>query len=602
MSEITHTIFIDFETYYDKEYSLKKIPAPLYIRDPRFKILGCAIAVNDNPAFWVEGDQMPDLDWENALVVAHNCPFDGMILVERCGIIPAMWGDTANMSRLLMPISKHSLANVSKWLDIGEKTDGLTEGSNTTDKKLVDYALNDVELCRKIYNIFKDHVPHNEQILISRTVSWAVDAKLHINQERLNALIDCETKKRNQLIAESGFPESVLRSNPQFAELLRHLGLEIPVKISQTTEEKTYAFGKNDPEFLSLMSAHPEYTHIWKGRKAACSNIAISRAGRFRDITALAPYTLPMPLKYYGAHTGRWSGDAKMNVQNLPRVDKKNKYTSLRECIEAPEGYVIVVADSSQIELRVNLWFSGQTDKLDVLRTGRDIYSEVAATHFNKPVEDITANERQFGKILSLGCGYGMGWEKFKHFCASGPLGMDPMLLSDRDAQQAIRNYRNAHPHVVQSWAKLQRHISCIADMNGSTKYQCLTLGNNTILMPNDTSMVYPNLEAEETAPEQVSWKFRYHDENFYRYLYGGLLQENIVQGLARIIVADQLLQIDQRYVTVSSTHDEVIFLAKEDEAEEALAYALKIMSTPPKWGMDIPLSAEGGYDKCYSK
>ena len=115
---------------------------------------------------------------------------------------------------------------------------------------------------------------------------------------------------------------------------------------------------------------------------------------------------MPVPLKYYAAHTGRWGGTDNLNLQNLPRQ------SPLKHAIRAPQGYVMIDSDSSQIEARTLAWLAGQWDLVQAFERGEDVYRIMASAIYNKPVEDITKDERFVGKTTILGSGYGMGAKK----------------------------------------------------------------------------------------------------------------------------------------------------------------------------------------------
>ena len=607
------TIYFDFETYYDKEYSLTKMTTPEYVCDPRFKVLGVAIAINDEPAQWY--DELPDLDYENSAVVAHNCYFDAMILTLHYKRKAKEYICTQALARYCLPVKSHSLKSVSQTLNLGMKTEGLTEGSHVVDSKLTDYAINDVELCRSIYKRLASTLSAEERPVHSLTIRWGVEPTLVGNIAMFREAADKAEQDRADLIAtateEYGISEDELVSNQKFARFLEEsLNIDVPKK----NEGMTPCLSKGDPEFQAMMAAHLEYQTVWTARIAAKSTINISRPRTLANVCESTGGLLPMPLKWFGAHTGRWSGHDNYNPQNLPNGSVS------RTAIEAPPGHVIVVADSSQIELRVNAWWSQQSSTLDLLAAGKCVYIAAAAAHYGVPYETFNKKspERKLGKAITLGCGFGMGAVKFKDYCASGPLGMDPMLLTDDEAFKAITTYRNANPKIRANWETHSDIIRQMHDINrelpdnlkgrAKTEGKGLRIGpiiihRHSIELPNKTLLTYFDLRCDSNADGNECWM--YGEAN---YLYGARLQENIVQALARVIISDQILMMEAEGIrTVSSTHDEVLAVCPEDQANYVLNRMLSIMGTTPEWANlpnypQLQLAAEGGYARNYSK
>ncbi len=391
-------LVLDFETTYDKEHSLTHMTTLQYIRDPRFDVLGCSIIYDGGEPLWLDGHDLKDypIDWANTEFIAHNAQFDGAVLNAFFGLKPARYMCTVALVRSLLQTRDNRLKIIAPLLGLGEKGDGLTEGAQVSDQKLIDYALQDAVLCEGIYDKLIGFLPESERELIHITTRWHAEPVLILNEDMLIKAKQEAVAKRNALIHATGLEEGILTSNQQFSRHLEGLGIKIPTKKSPTSGLDTYALAKGDAAFHAMVAAHPEYKNLWEGRLAAKSNIEIARPQSF--LNTGSPF--PMPLNYYGAHTGRWSGSDKLNVQNMP------KHSALRESLTAPEGMNIIVADSSQIELRINAWFSGQQDILDTLYADGDVYVMEAARQFKIPVEAVTPDQRQFGKVCQLGLGY----------------------------------------------------------------------------------------------------------------------------------------------------------------------------------------------------
>ena len=586
---------LDFESYYARDFSLTKMSTIEYVRDERFKVFGCAVAMNEDPSVYLTHEEFmewaEDIDWALTAVSAFNTSFDACVLTQHYNIFPSYYIDPQSAARAMLTIDSVALKRVAPLLLGEEKGQALVEGATTASDGMADYANQDNELARKIYHILYPLLSKDEQDLINLTVRQAVEPVLVLDTAVLKQVRDDAVKVRNDAINASGYTEAQLSSNPQFATLISKLGLVAPVKVSDATGEETNAFSNGDDEYVEFTLEYPEHKHIWDGRKAAKSNINITRAEAFLRVSELGDGTMPMPLKYCGAHTGRASGCDGFNVQNLPNKFRSN----LRKAIKAPKGHVIVVADSAQIELRVNMWLSNQRDKLDLLAQGGDIYIQEAADQFNITPSDVTKSQRQYGKLCQLGLGFGMGAVKFRKTAAAGPLGMDPIYMSMSEAYATVTKYRAANAGIPALWATLNERIHQMSCKGVREEHGCLTFVHEGVELPSGRMLQYAGLEQTDDG-------WRYGIDKKVKYLWGGTLDENLTQALARDIVFTQMLAIDRKYRVVSSTHDEVIYLAKTEEADDALAFGLEQMSLSPHWALDLPLSAEGGYAVDYSK
>ncbi len=204
-----------------------------------------------------------------------------------------------------------------------------------------------------------------------------------------------------------------LASNKQFAEILQEFGVKVPTKISPATGKETFALAKGDQGFLDLCDHEdPFIQELCRVRLGTKSTIEESRIERFLGIGARNKGKLPIPLKYYGAHTGRWAGSDKVNFQNLPARDKKKK--ALKNAVIAPQGHQVINCDSSQIEARVLVWVAGQNDVLSWYAEGRDVYCEFASKVYGRTITKEDKTERAVGKTCILGLGYGTGWAKLQ--------------------------------------------------------------------------------------------------------------------------------------------------------------------------------------------
>ena len=421
-------ITLDFETFYSKDFSLTKMTTEEYVRDPRFEIVGVGIKVNNGDTEWASGTHeelkryFDGFDWANSMVLAHNTMFDGAILSWLFDIRPRVWADTLCIARAVHGMEVGgSLKALAERYDLGVKG---TEILNALGKRRLDftddeldsygdYCINDVELTYKLFNrLLKQGFPKKELRIIDCTLRMFIDPMLELDRDLLeDHLYDIKLHK-DKLLCDAGVTDKKeLMSNDKFADLLRSKGVEPPTKVSPTTGKETYAFAKTDDGFKSLVThENPEVQALAAARLGNKSTLEETRTQRFIDIAGRG--TLPVPVRYYAAHTGRWGGDDKINLQNLPSRGPNGK--KLKKSIVAPDGYTLIDCDSSQIEARVLAWFAGQDDLTDAFRNKEDVYVKMAARIYETSEDQITKDQRFVGKTTILGAGYGMGAVKFQ--------------------------------------------------------------------------------------------------------------------------------------------------------------------------------------------
>jgi DNA polymerase len=599
-------ITIDFETYYDKEFSLSKITTEEYVRDPRFEIIGVGVKVNDEKTRFFSGEhellrqQLLRYDWDNSMVVAHNAMFDMSILNWVLGIKPKAIADTLSMARAIHGTEVgNSLAKLVKHYDLGEKGDEVinalgirrTKFSDHQMKLYAKYCVNDVDLT---YDLFLTLLPMFQKVelkLIDLTVRMFTEPVLRLDVPVLEQHLVHVKKRKQDLINDTTTDLDNLMSNQKFAKLLGELGVEPPMKISLTTGRETLALAKSDEGFKAL-AEHPDerVQLLVAARLGNKTTLEETRTERLLGIASRG--LIPVPLSYYAAHTGRWGGADKLNFQNLPsRGDNAGK---IKRSILAPEGHVIIDCDSAQIEARVLAWFAGQTDLVEAFRDGKDVYKIMASAIYNKEIEEIDKGERFVGKTTILGAGYGMGADKFqtqlKTFGVETPL---------TEAKRIIDVYRETYSWIPSLWQSGNKAIEALSKGRTATWGNgAVTIGKEGVLMPNGMYQRYPNLKKvkDKDGKEQYIYDSRRGSVK----LYGGKLTENICQGLARCIIGEQMLKIAKRYRVVLTVHDAVACVAPIEQAVEAVAYVEECMRFVPQWAEGIPLNCESGFGASY--
>jgi len=382
-------------------------------------------------------------------------------------------------------------------------------------------------------------------------------------------------------------------SNQKFAIMLQAAGALPPMKISLTTGKETYAFSKTDEEFKALLEHHnPAVQALVSARLGTKSTIEETRTERFIGIAKRG--LMPVPLRYYAAHTGRWGGDDKLNLQNIPRN------SPLKSAIFAPTGYVMIDSDSSQIEARTLAWLAEQNDLVEAFDRGEDVYKIMASAIYGKDVSEITKDERFVGKTTILGCGYGMGASKFqlqlKNF---------GVQIEIEEAKRIIDTYRATYPKITELWKSAATSLKAILQNQQTTLGRGGILkiqGNSGVLLPNGLYLRYPNLrlvENEEGKTELV-YDTKKGKAVIPTRIYGGKVIENMCQALARIIIGDQMLMVAKKYRVVMTVHDAIACVVPTEQVESAVEYVERCMRTRPDWGMELPLNCEAGYGPSY--
>jgi len=602
-------ISIDFETFYSKDYSLSKTTTEEYIRNSQFEIIGVAVSVNGDAPQWFSGTReetrvwLRQFDWEHSMAVAHNAVFDMAILNWICGMKPLAIADTLSMARAIHGTEVGgSLASLALHYKIGVKGTEVLQalGKRRSDFSPAElaaygsYCCNDVALTVKLFEELGDGFSRAEMKLIDLTVRMFTEPKLTLHMLDLIDHLSTVKLAKEKLLERVGITREELMSNPKFAEVLRKHWVTPPTKISLRTNKETYAFAKSDEGFKALLNHHDsDVQALVAARLGVKSTLEETRTQRFIDVSGRG--LMPVPLRYYAAHTGRWGGDDKLNLHNLPRI------SPLKKAILAPDGYVLIDADSSQIEARTLAWMAGQDDLVTAFANGEDVYTIMAGKIFDIPPSIVDTNQRFIGKVTVLGCGYGMGADKFRAMLLSYGRSVKP-----HQAEHIIDVYRRAYPKITALWESAREAVSAMAAGNTCDLGKAGVLvvhGTKGIELPNGMFLKYPNLRKvlNETANkyEYVYDNKRGKSVTLTR-IYGGKLVENICQALARIVIGEQLIQVAAKYPVVLTVHDSIAFLAPADDWEEGLKSASACMRTTPAWAKGLPLTCEVGYGASY--
>ena len=610
-------ITIDFETYYtSKDLGFRTQTTEEYIRDSRFEVIGVAVQVDAGEPVWFSGDReatrkwLKQFDWKNSMMLAHNTLFDGAILKWHFGITPMVYLDTLCMARAIHGVEVGgSLAKLALRYGIGEKGTEVTAAidktrSDFTPEDLAqygEYCRNDVTLTYQLFNNMSKGFPMEELKLIDMTLRMFTHPMLYVDEETLQQRLDDLRKEQSELLSslmeklECTTEEEVrkqLSSNQKFAKVLEGFGVTVPLKNSPTTGKEVPALAKKDEGFIALTENEDTFIqHLCAVRLGTKSTLEEKRIQRFIDIGKRNRGMIPVPLKYYGAHTGRWSGSDKINFQNLPSRDVKKK--ALKKGIIPPEGYLVINSDSSQIEARVLAWLAGQDDVVKQFADGEDVYSVFASSIYERPISKKDPTERFVGKTCILGLGYGTGALKLQHtLSTSQPVSVK---LTEEECKRIVGVYREKNDNIIDLWHEADQLLEDMMNNKFDKplsfgQHGCVFYDAEGIILPNNLRIRYPNLRrAEKDGKSQIVYDSRRGEIS----IWGGGVVENIVQALARIIVGTQMVEINDKYRVALTVHDAAVVVVEEDKVDIALEVITGLMFKPPTWASGLPVACE---------
>lgn len=681
-------IFLDYETYYDDKYSLRRMTYVDYIKDSRFKLQSVAIATGrDGDNIYVRDSEVRnavrDIITPDSVVIAQNTQFDGLITTEVCGVQPSHWGDLLAMSRAVYPHARsHGIE--AQALRVFPDDESMRKGDDLIATKgvpvlsdylhsvLEPYNLQDTHLLRELFYKYAETFPVDELIIIDMLtrmycqpafiadrpllVSTMVDA-IKDQDEKVGAALEF-IEENVEIVADDGMNfltvtdnrdkklfktiksyqdaykwnfdigpirseeerNKFLSSNDKFAKVLTD-GFQVEVPKKEGTgksKELTWALGKTDIGFQHMMAENRDLKILWDGRISSKSNQAATRAATMISASDHLDGRLPIPLKYGAAHTGRFGGGQKLNPQNFGRGSNH------RLALTAGDTGVVGVADSSNIEARMSAWFCEFEEKLQMFRDGGDPYLAMAEPIYGKTGMNKKEHkqERGVGKATELGCGYGMGKDRFRDYLNAGPLGMPPIFLEDiqelaqfpNPYKYVIDTYRQVNWPIQHMWRKLETVLNDMTFEDTDYRLGPVIVQFEKLILPNGLYIHFPYLSKR-------SGNWTYQTAEGWTNLFGGKVLENIIQALSRIVVTDQMIWIacylmDYEGHVALQVHDEVVTIfprygattdgkgnwENADKVEEIQEACNEIMRMPPQWCADIPLDSEGGYDHCYSK
>lgn len=641
------------------------LSTPLYILDPRFKVHGMAVDDGVTQEF-VPADKVRDRleEYRNDILVFHNSFFDLGVLAWHYKFRPAFIIDTLLLANHVLGSARdggggrNDLASLATKLNLplqkGKEIEQFKGERNLDEYQfsiLAQYAMKDAKLTRMVLDRLLPQVTNQDFEL------WLLDHTLRIYSEKLLGVDVVKLKatrfkvqeRLDSLIVESGVEFKLLSGTKDFsAELLVRLKrhkLKFPTKRRPFTEHEkkkahekrillgkykvVSALSKQDVVFTALAECGVREVEVLvQARLAAKSAITVFSRLNTMEAYARVLGGIPVHLVYYGAHTGRFAGGGGFNFQNLTSPGRaatpfdREVATLVREClIPLVPGNVFVAVDAAQIEARVVAWLAGEVELIEAFEAGKDVYSlfiaDVLGKEVRKPVKEdppaLAAElklNRGIGKEAVLGLGFGMGVDKFEVRLKSNK-DVRAMIergdLTRETIEGIVAGYRTKYQQIVQLWAD---YNSAFKDaIGGATRHVGVVTFEKhgpravKIMLPSGRALYYRDLRSERVpnpyGGTRTEWK---HGRG--QKIYGGLLTENIVQAIARDVLAEQgiLASEDAGYRVALHVHDEVVAEVPGAQGQEVHDFLVRSLSTAPAWATGLPLGAEGSVAKNLSK
>jgi DNA polymerase len=636
-----HTVHLDFETR--SVVDIKKCGAGKYAQDPSTRILIACWAVDDGPVVGVYGEQIPPmLEYyrdEGFIFCAQNAFFEMAIWQARWGgPLPRFRCTRAKLGAHGLPQSLESGARALRLTSqkdiegrrlinkfcIPQKDGSFIElDDHPADKeKFMGYCISDVRTEREIDCILPNPTDVEQQYFdLTQTINLngvRVDQELSSIAQSVSETLYERCNARLKYLTDGQF-YSIKQHTRLKVYLNQHYGLKLEDVSADTLEEVLPDV--QDPVAQEIIKLRLEYAQSSVSKFTRILG-SVCDDGRVRDY-----------LLYHGAHTGRWTSQI-VQFHNLPRGGKFDpgtaidilKYggaelfeqlydypiSALTECIRGvilpTQGKQLYVADYNAIEARVLMWMADQKDAVEMFRRGDDIYIDMARDIYND--SDLTKkdkDERQLGKQTILGAGFQMGPEKFQKTCKKYGIEIDEGF-----AKKSIYGYRNKYPMVPQYWEDVERAAKAAIRYGKAYRIgRVVFYPKKKFLycrLPSGRDLAYysPGFEDRETKAgvrENIFYFTQNSQTNTFgkTYTYGGKLVENIVQAVARDIMADAKLRLhNNEYSVLLSSHDEII--SEGDPEFCSVDEMVQIMCTLPEWAEGCPITAEGWSGERYRK
>lgn len=587
------TYAIDTETYYDKNVSTKNLGAEAYTRHPDY-YCGMVSIVGPDVRFVGKPQDAPWTKLRGATWVAHNVQFDRWVLNRLWdqGVIPddvrpSKWRDTTAIPAYLQ-VSR-DLGNAAKVL-LGKAPDksvrtqmsGKHFDQLTPERYqiLCDYALTDAALCYELYTKFHSKLPQEEWDLAELTVEQG-DYGVQINTRLLEDYLATVQTHQIQLLDQ--IPWRADKPALSQAALRTQLCADGAGNLPKTTSA-------DDPVWSQWSQQNADrfpYMEAFVQLRRLNKHLSTLQTIQNRLDTG---GVLHFSMKYCGARvTGRWAGDAGINMQNLTKGELFG--ASVRDLFVPRDGHKFIIADMSQIEMRVAAAIAGDSKFLGMLEQGIDCYEAHARTAMGykdpRPLKEVDPDLRQIAKARCLSLQFGTGPDRFREFAKN--FGLD---MSEAEAKKQVKSYRLANKGLVSVWNELENTF------DGS-------IGDPScdVTLPTKRKLRYFDVAKQTVNGKTGLNACVQRGKNIREWFWGSKLFENVVQATARDVFAAAMLRIDRGGIrTAWHVHDELICEVPEDQAKDALEFVTEEMSRRHPALPDMPLGVDAHIASVYDK
>jgi hypothetical protein len=612
---------LDFESFFSDEYSLSKMTAIEYVYDDRFELILFSIKRNDEPTVWFTGTWEESIVFlaqhkiEECVVAGHNMSEFDCLILWKMGFVPYRYICTLQCARYVgtADVSGGSLAALCAHFGLPPKGNEvvMAKGKRRADfspaelQAYGNYCVGDTDRSHDLLMIFFPQIPQVEWIIMDITTKMLARPLLVLDRPRLEAYIDTLANRQEEILSEVGVSREDLASNDKFANVLRGLGIDPPMKVSKTTGKAAFAFAKSDPDMQAMLESDDEYVSaIVAARINVKSTIEATRSQRFVDVARRMGGLIPIPQRYGGTVTMRPTGIMKMNVLNL---SARRREPVLKKSLVAPDGYVVIAGDSGQIEARMGAYHAGQDDLVQAFREGRDVYREFASEGvYHCPLAEITQQQRQVGKTGILSLGYMTGAKRFREMVR-----VDAGILLDLDeAKSVVDGYRARYSHIKTAWDVCK--VVLVGLINGDSfkfgrdEWIVSNGAEKSITLPSGRKYYFHNLRNITIKKDGQDQQAMVYDRKQGRanrmvFIHPGQLTAMLVSGMSRDLLLWQGAKIARRFPIVQQVYDEHVWIAPKEMAEEALEYGKECMLSAPSWlGSGLPLKVDIGSAATY--